>query len=101
MQLVQADSAAALSIRVEPVGSVANQLLFKHNICTVGMYLKKLTSDDSIVGSLNNCTIELDDVAVAEDTKDFSLVNEHTKRKHYFFLIMVVVSQMSDYLQKL
>lgn len=38
-----------------------------------GGLMFKLTSDDSIVGSLNNSTIKLDDVPVAKDTEDFCL----------------------------
>lgn len=48
---------------------------------------KHLTGDDSIIRSLNNCTIKLDDVPVAEDTEDFSLNNEHTRRKQDFLMI--------------
>ncbi len=44
--------------------------------------LNNLTNDNSIVWSLNNGAIKLDDVTVAEDTEDFSLRNEHTIRKH-------------------
>lgn len=43
-----------------------------------GCAQKQLTNDNSIVGSLKDRAIKLDDVPVAEDAEDFSLRNEHT-----------------------
>lgn len=42
-----------------------------------------LTSNDSIVGSLDNGAVKLDDVTVAEDAEDFSLSGRHTRAKQW------------------
>lgn len=49
-----------------------------------------LTNNDTVVGSLVDGAIKLDDVTVAEDTEDFSLTHKqtHTRRKRGFVIIL-------------
>lgn len=51
-------------------------------------YVQRLTNNDSVVWSLVNGAVKLDDVAVAEDAEDFSLThrNTHKKEKKTYFL---------------
>lgn len=50
---------------------------------TVGQtqHEERLTGNDSIVGSLDDCTVKLDDVTVAEDAEDLCLRGRHTGTK--------------------
>lgn len=41
----------------------------------------RLTNDDSVVGSLVDGAVKLDDVTVAEDTEDFSLTHRNTHKE--------------------
>lgn len=58
---------------------------------------RQLTNDNSIVGSLNDGAIKLDDVAVAEDAEDFSLSDDDREREQKCFYWIKVVAQMVEY----
>lgn len=46
---------------------------------------RRLTDDDSIVGSLVDGAVKLDDVSVAEDAEDFSL--KHREKNSFIGII--------------
>lgn len=92
--LQTAAATAVFSIMMQSSSFVGKPLSVRLITCIIQPECnKKLTSDDSIVGSLINRSIELDDVTVAEDTEDLSLEKEYTRRTHDCFVIIVVVLQ--------